>query len=76
MDFDVGPLRTDGKEQGVVYQDGVYSRDRTKELIELFINNGIAPVNVIFFNDPHIGIGKVHPWPNHDNHFHVRFELG
>lgn len=76
VDFDVRPLRKDRQEAPVVWQDSQYSRDLTKDLIQLLIDNGIAPVKVIFFDDPQIGIDKVHKWPNHDNHFHVRFELG
>lgn len=75
VDVDVRILRTDGKKSPTRYQDREYSRELTRELIELFLGNTIFPVKLIFFNDPEIRIGRVQRWPKHDNHLHVRFNL-
>jgi hypothetical protein len=73
VDVDVRPVRNDNQELPVTYRDRGYSRELTQELIDFFHNNKVLSVKVIFFNDPQIH--NVQPWPNHDNHFHVRFNM-
>ena len=71
VDVDVRLFRTDGREEPTRYQFPEYSRAMTQELINLIRANGILAVRYIFFNDPRAT--GVKPWPNHDNHLHVRF---
>lgn len=71
IDFDVRLLRMDWEEAAIVYQNSAYSRKLTQELIDLFWTNSNLAVEFVFFNDAHTQ--GTRPWPNHDNHFHVRF---
>lgn len=71
-DVDVRPVRIDAEGPTTIFQAN-YSSARTKDLIV----NHLKPeldVKVIFFNDPQIEgpLSYVQPWPNHDNHFHLR----
>lgn len=75
IDLDVRPLRNDGQRKRVTIHDAAYSRDLTERLIKAFVNNGVLKVTHIFFNDSAIDVSPVQQWPNHDNHFHVRFAL-
>lgn len=70
VDIDIIPIRNDGREDGVTWRDSTYSRKLTQELVDLFYANSMVAVDLIFFNDG--GIEGVSPWPNHDNHLHVR----
>lgn len=73
VDVDVRLIRRDGAERATRYQDASYSRELTQDLINLFRENRMFPVKVVFFNDPHAhGVSE---WPNHDNHLHVRFDI-
>jgi murein endopeptidase len=76
IDLDVRPLRTDGQRRRVTIHDAEYSRELTGKLIQAFVDNGIVPVTHVFFNDAALKKHPVQPWPNHDNHFHVRFKEG
>lgn len=76
IDFDVRPIRSDGRRKPVTIHDGAYSRDLTSELINMFVSNGILRCTHVFFNDPQLWRPPVQKWPNHDNHFHVRFVVG
>jgi peptidoglycan hydrolase-like protein with peptidoglycan-binding domain len=71
VDVDIRLMRNDGREAPVVYQSPQYSRQLTQELVNRIRANGILRVRYIFFNDP--AVSGVSPWPNHDNHLHVRF---
>ncbi len=71
VDVDVRLVRNDGREEPTRYQSPQYSRALTQELINLIRANGILGVRYIFFNDP--AVSGVTPWPNHDDHLHVRF---
>ncbi len=71
VDVDILPMRNDGQETGVVYQSPAYSRALTQELVNRIRGNGVLRVQYIFFNDS--SVTGVSPWPNHDNHLHVRF---
>lgn len=71
VDADIRLVRSDWAEQAAEYQDHEYSHDLTQELIDLFWTNSHLGVKFVFFNDPRsLGTSE---WPNHDNHFHVRF---
>lgn len=72
IDFDVRLMRKDHKRLVVTIHDEQYSRDLTKELIYLFIANGLDKVTYVFFNDKALWKSPIQYWPNHDNHFHVR----
>jgi uncharacterized protein YraI len=71
-DVDIRPVRTDAEGPTTIFQSN-YSSARTKDLITDHVKPTFN-VNVIFFNDPAIEgpLGYVQPWPNHDNHFHLR----
>jgi hypothetical protein len=73
VDADIRLIRNDGAEQPTTYQSGSYSRQHTQLLVNLFRSNPVFPIKFIFFNDPHVT--GVSPWPNHDNHLHVRFDI-
>lgn len=68
LKVDIRPLRKDGLELPVRWTDRKnYDRDATAQVIELF--RILAPVKVVYFNDPSIPFVK---WvANHDDHFHV-----
>ena len=74
IDFDVRLIRGDWADAGTTWQSANYSRERTQSLIGLFWTNSILRVQFVFFNDAHV-FGR-QDWPNHDNHFHVRFFPG
>jgi penicillin-insensitive murein endopeptidase len=64
---DIRPIRTDGKALPVKISDLVYSRERTKRLVEILrANQNVAS---ILFNDT--AIPGVKSWVGHDNHLHV-----
>ena len=67
LQVDIRPLRTDGREEAVVWSDLHYDKAAMEKLIEMF--RTFAPVVQIFFNDPNIPFVK--KLKNHDNHFHV-----
>jgi hypothetical protein len=71
VDVDLRLVRSDGKELPVTFRDRAYSRALTQALVDAIRANPIAPVKVIYFNDP--SVTGVRPWPGHDNHLHVRF---
>jgi uncharacterized protein YraI len=68
VDGDFRLQTADGREVPLTRFDANYSQARTQEMIDRFYTN--LPVTMIFFNDPNVT--GVQPWPNHDNHFHVR----
>lgn len=67
LQVDIRPLRLDGREDGVTWQQAGYDKAGTEKLIETF--RTFAPVVQIFFNDASIPFVK--KLANHDNHFHV-----
>jgi penicillin-insensitive murein DD-endopeptidase len=64
---DLRPMRSDGRQAPVTWQDPAYDRAAT----QLLVNNFRAAPNCsrIFFNDPQIT--GVTPLAGHDNHLHV-----
>lgn len=71
IDVDVALVASTNEEIGLTYYDAKYSRKRTQQLIDLFRNNPILGIRVIFFNDPEVK--GVEYCGGHDNHFHVSF---
>lgn len=71
-DVDLRPVRVDVEGPTTIFQSN-YSSARTKDWIVDHVKPKLN-VNVIFFNDPAIEgpLSYVQPWPNHDNHMHVR----
>lgn len=73
--IDIRPIRTDGKNLSVNYQDPAYDREATQALVDTLKATG--GVETIFFNDPQIsGVVpdklKSGQDPIHHNHLHVR----
>jgi peptidoglycan hydrolase-like protein with peptidoglycan-binding domain len=71
VDVDIRIVRNDGTEGPTTYQADTYSRPLTQELVNLIRANGVLRVRYVFFNDRRVM--DVTPWPNHDDHLHVRF---
>lgn len=71
VDVDLRLIRTDWAIAPTTWQDPIYSQAITQELIDLLWANAQLAVRQVFFNDPN-SRGTT-PWPNHDNHIHVRF---
>ena len=71
LDADVYLPRRDGRERAPRRVSQV-DRERAQELVDRFLRAGAAVVLV----GPHTGLkgpaGVVKPWPNHDDHLHVR----
>lgn len=74
-DVDLRLVAQGSYEGPFLYTSSVYSRSRTRTLITNFLNRDL-PVEIIFFNDAvvHNALSYVSPWPNHDNHLHVRLK--
>ncbi len=70
VDVDIRPLRDDGVEGRVAYQENAYSRERTQRLVDLVHED--PNLKSILFNDPRVS--GVKPWAGHDNHLHIRFK--
>lgn len=70
---DFRPVRKDGKQgktDGLTITDPQYDRERTALVIRSFLAH--TNVRRILFNDTKIP--GVHPYPGHDNHFHVEMK--
>lgn len=67
-DADFRPIRNDGREGRTTIHQGTYSRTLTQKVLDLMVSE--TRVTHIFFNDRRTR--HTQPWPNHDNHFHVR----
>jgi murein endopeptidase len=71
IDVDIYPMRSDGQERGVRLGTAAYSQALTQELVSRIRGNGVLAVQFVLFNDA--TVKGVKPWPNHDDHLHVRF---
>ena len=67
LEVDIRPLRKDGLQLPVRYQDNHYDREGTKKLVELMLGTGL--VKRVMFNDSQIR--GVHRLAGHDDHLHV-----
>jgi murein endopeptidase len=69
VDVDVAVPRNDGRELPRIDRHSqAYSRVGTQKVVDLF--RAELAVTHVFFNDPKVD--RVSPWPNHENHLHVR----
>jgi penicillin-insensitive murein endopeptidase len=66
LEVDIRPLRKDGRQIPVSWNQDEYDQEGTAKLIALFHAYGVRKV---LFNDPDVPFVK--PFKNHDNHFHV-----
>ena len=71
VDLDIRLMRKDGARSGVTFQSAGYSRELTQRLVDVIRANSVSKVALILNNDP--DLKGVKPWPNHDDHLHVRF---
>jgi len=72
VDFDLRPLRTDGKNLPCEFSAREYSRDLTRRLIGVI--REVNPQAKVFFNDPVlIKEGRCAFLSGHHNHLHIRF---
>ena len=57
-----------------IERDPLYDRAATRQLIKMIYANAPGHIKVIFFNDPVlINEGLTRYYPNHNDHFHVRY---
>lgn len=68
LEVDIRPVRKDGRQEPVTWQDSIYDFEATEKLIGLF--HLYANARVILFND--LRIAFVKRAIAHDNHFHVQ----
>ncbi|MDF1665918.1 MAG: penicillin-insensitive murein endopeptidase [Planctomycetota bacterium] len=68
VDGDFRPLKNNGTEGRVTIFQSTYSRSLSQKMFDLFDQE--LRIKYIFFNDKNTR--HTTPWPNHDNHFHVR----
>ena len=71
FDVDIRPVTNNGKEIGLRYQDAVYSRQLTQELVDLIHSSSGLKVRTILFNDPQAK--GVSFYKGHNDHLHVSF---
>ncbi len=71
LNVDVRPVRNDGVEIGVTWQDSRYSRTLTQALVNLIRANRVLGISSIHFNDP--AVTGVKPLDDHDDHLHLSF---
>jgi murein endopeptidase len=68
LQVDVRAIRKDGLPLPVTWHDHEYDEEATGRLIGIFFSHPL--VKKVLFNDLRAD-PRVHPWPHHDNHFHV-----
>jgi peptidoglycan hydrolase-like protein with peptidoglycan-binding domain len=77
VDADVWPIRTDSAQctaGRITWQSSAYDRTATRSLIKAVRAAAPGHIALIYFNDPVlISEGLTSQFPNHDNHFHVRY---
>jgi hypothetical protein len=66
---DIRPVRNDGQEAAVTWQNSAYSQQFTQDLVDKIRED--PNVQNIYFNDPNIS--GVQPLAGHDNHLHVEY---
>lgn len=74
IDADFSVVTNNGKEEPSNWQAGNYSQKLTQAFVDLVENNPVLAPRVILFNDPQIKGVQWHS--GHDDHLHVRFQLG
>jgi murein endopeptidase len=76
LDVDIRPVRRDRAQcsTGTTWQSSTYDRAATRALVQAIRSHARGHVRLIFFNDPVlIDEGLTTPFPNHDNHLHIRY---
>ena len=76
LDADIWMIRIDNGQcsSGCTWSQSCYDRAATRALIQTIRNTAPGHVKLIFFNDPTlINEGLTTYYPNHDDHFHVRY---
>ncbi len=74
VDVDFSLVTNNGREEPSNWRAGNYSRELTQAFISLITNNPVLPPRVILFNDGNVKGVQYHA--GHDDHIHVRFQLG
>ena len=74
VDVDFSVVTNNGKEEPSDWRNQNYSQSMTQEFVDLAWNNPILPVSLVFFNDPQMR--GVQFAGGHDNHLHIRFQVG
>lgn len=74
VDVDFSVVTNNGKEEPSNWRHGNYSQSLTQDFVKLIQNNPVLAPRVILFNDPKIS--GVQPHAGHDDHLHVRFQVG
>lgn len=74
VDVDFSLVTNNGREEPSNWRNGNYSRKLTQAFIDLIANNPVLAPRVILFNDPQAH--GVQTSPGHDDHIHVRFQIG
>lgn len=69
IEADIRPMRNDRQHLGVDWRSTDYDQAFTQSLVDTI--RADANCEKILFNDPKIS--GVQPYPNHDNHLHVKF---
>ncbi|HEX8116325.1 MAG TPA: hypothetical protein VF521_03570 [Pyrinomonadaceae bacterium] len=73
-EFDLRPLRKDGRNEPCTWEDGSYDRELTRDFCRRI--TAFSRVSVIYFNDPVLIAERLTKrCAGHDNHLHVRFRL-
>lgn len=74
VDVDFSLVTNNGREEPSNWRAGNYSRELTQAFISLILNNPVLPPRVVLFNDGNVKGVQYHA--GHDDHIHVRFQLG
>ncbi len=74
LDVDFLYLRNDGNStQGITLPSAYYDEDLTQDLIDRLNNLDCDAEVQVIYADSAAGLSGVQTWPDHDDHFHVRF---
>ncbi|MEL6902177.1 MAG: penicillin-insensitive murein endopeptidase [Cyanobacteria bacterium J06606_4] len=74
VDVDFSVVTNNGKEEPSNWQAGNYSQALTRDFVNLIFDNPVLAPRVVLFNDPEIAGVQYHA--GHDDHLHVRFQVG
>ncbi|MEL6159425.1 MAG: penicillin-insensitive murein endopeptidase [Cyanobacteria bacterium J06627_32] len=74
VDVDFSVVTNNGKEEPSNWQSANYSQALTRDFVNLIVENPVLAPRVILFNDPEIAGVQYHAY--HDDHLHVRFQVG
>lgn len=74
VDVDFSVVTNNGIEEASNWRHDNYSQSLTQDFVNLIQNNPVLAPRVILFNDPKIAGVQYHA--GHDDHLHVRFQVG